>query len=292
MGPRLWNGAWNGAARHPAEGIRGTRPRLRRVAARPARTSTGASAGAPCSRGCACGSATARAADQLIQLTEGVIVAERLGPPVEIEPTGREAVGDRRRRGTCGVEADLLSPGHLRITVEPADEVAADRRELAARRTPSTSTGGGCRHGLRFDQAGRLIDLGADRRYTGPDCPPDMTRGGRRADGRLRAGALAALLGRMGGLGRVRRARRPVRPAGRRLALDPRRLRPAAPAPPARAGPAALPAPLLRADRLPSAACPSGPMGTGRAATSTSTSATCSRTSTATASTTCRSTRS
>ena len=42
----------------------------------------------------------------------------------------------------------------------------------------SSHPAGGCRHGLRFDQTGRLIDLGADRRYTGPDCPPDMLEAG------------------------------------------------------------------------------------------------------------------
>ncbi len=116
------------------------------------------------------------AADQLIQLTEGVIVSERLGPPVEIEPTGRDAVGIAGGRHVR-VEADLLSPGHLRITVEPADEVLRIGASwpLAA---SEHVTGGGCRHGLRFDQAGRLIDLGADRRYTGPDCPPDMIEAG------------------------------------------------------------------------------------------------------------------
>ena len=35
-------------------------------------------------------------------------------------------------------------------------------------------TGLGARHGEPFDQAGRLVHLGADRRYTGPDCPPEM----------------------------------------------------------------------------------------------------------------------
>ena len=35
-------------------------------------------------------------------------------------------------------------------------------------------TGLGARHGLHVDQAGRSVALGADRRYTGPDCPPDM----------------------------------------------------------------------------------------------------------------------
>src|SRR5262249_41121306 len=35
-------------------------------------------------------------------------------------------------------------------------------------------SGLGARHGLHVDQAGRSLQLGADRRYTGPDCPPDM----------------------------------------------------------------------------------------------------------------------
>jgi alpha-glucosidase (family GH31 glycosyl hydrolase) len=35
-------------------------------------------------------------------------------------------------------------------------------------------TGLGARHGEDFDQRGRLVRLGADRRYTGPDCPPEM----------------------------------------------------------------------------------------------------------------------
>jgi alpha-glucosidase (family GH31 glycosyl hydrolase) len=35
-------------------------------------------------------------------------------------------------------------------------------------------TGLGARHGLAFDQVGRTVRLGADRRYTGPDCPEDM----------------------------------------------------------------------------------------------------------------------
>ena len=29
-----------------------------------------------------------------------------------------------------------------------------------------------------FDQAGRAVQLGADRRYTGPDCPPELLAGG------------------------------------------------------------------------------------------------------------------
>jgi hypothetical protein len=36
----------------------------------------------------------------------------------------------------------------------------------------------GARHGTDFDQGGRRIQLGADRRYTGPDCPPERLADG------------------------------------------------------------------------------------------------------------------
>ena len=39
-------------------------------------------------------------------------------------------------------------------------------------------TGLGARHGLDFDQRGRRVALGADRRYTGPDCPPELLADG------------------------------------------------------------------------------------------------------------------
>ena len=35
-------------------------------------------------------------------------------------------------------------------------------------------SGLGARHGEQVEQTGRHMRLGADRRYTGPDCPPDM----------------------------------------------------------------------------------------------------------------------
>ena len=38
----------------------------------------------------------------------------------------------------------------------------------------SASSGSGVRHSTSLDQAGRDVQLGADRRYTGPDCPPEM----------------------------------------------------------------------------------------------------------------------
>jgi len=116
------------------------------------------------------------AADQLIQITEGVIVSERLGPRLDLDltaPAGTVATGGRSVR----VDARLLAPWHLLIEVEPLDDVLRIGASwpLAA---SEYVTGAGCRHGLRFDQTGRLIDLGADRRYTGPDCPPDMLEAG------------------------------------------------------------------------------------------------------------------
>ena len=36
---------------------------------------------------------------------------------------------------------------------------------------------GAC-HSTRLDQAGRSVQLGADRRYTGPDCPAELLAGG------------------------------------------------------------------------------------------------------------------
>ncbi len=46
------------------------------------------------------------------------------------------------------------------------------------RRSEERFVGLGARHCTQFDQGGRVIQLGADRRYTGPDCPPDMLAAG------------------------------------------------------------------------------------------------------------------
>ncbi len=47
------------------------------------------------------------------------------------------------------------------------------------RRSVEHFVGLGARHGTEFDQRGRAVQLGADRRYTGPDCPPEMLARGR-----------------------------------------------------------------------------------------------------------------
>ncbi len=119
------------------------------------------------------------ASDQLVQMTEGVLVDERRQPretvhlpdqtnlegePIELETDrGRPA----RMRLRCH------APRHVSIELEAAD----DPLRLGASWSLGASeqlTGAGCRHCLRFEQSGRTILLGADRRYTGPYCPPDM----------------------------------------------------------------------------------------------------------------------
>ena len=66
----------------------------------------------------------------------------------------------------------------------------------------SALTGLGARHGLDFDQRGRRIQLGADRRYTGPDCPPEMLEQGGIPQGDYAPVPWLLSRARLGGLGR------------------------------------------------------------------------------------------
>ncbi len=51
------------------------------------------------------------------------------------------------------------------------------------RRSEERLVGLGARHGTQLDQSGRTVQLGGDRRYTGPDCPPDLLSEGGIAQG-------------------------------------------------------------------------------------------------------------
>ncbi|MBE2320097.1 glycoside hydrolase family 31 protein [Solirubrobacter sp. CPCC 204708] len=96
-----------------------------------------------------------RAEDQFIQLTEGMVPAETLEDPVDSDDFTVEQLGPRHELVTVapgGHRVALVLPGH------------PEQRFV----------GLGARHGLHVDQAGRRVQLGADRAYTGPDCPPDM----------------------------------------------------------------------------------------------------------------------
>ena len=79
-------------------------------------------------------------------------------------------------------ELRVSIPDDERVTIELDDQPAAPRRcGLGASwegRAGERLTGLGARHSEGFDQRGRRVRLGADRRYTGPDCPPDMLETG------------------------------------------------------------------------------------------------------------------
>ena len=130
----------------------------------------------------------------------------------------------------------------------------------------------GARHGLHVDQSGRSLQLGADRAYTGPDCPPDMLELGGIPQGDY--APVPWLLGSRGWAAWIETdgPRRALRPRRRGRPLHPPRRRPAA-RPPlhARRRPLARLRAFLRADRLARRCSPSGRTGTGRAATSTTT---------------------
>jgi len=122
------------------------------------------------------------AADQFVQLTEGVVAHEERSDPVLAE-----AVRDAEPLGEDGVALRLaLSDGsfaRLEVRLPAAETVLlvltiereALRVAIVGGGHPEARYSGlGARHGLRVDLAGREVQLGADRRYTGPDCPPDM----------------------------------------------------------------------------------------------------------------------
>jgi alpha-D-xyloside xylohydrolase len=125
------------------------------------------------------------ARDQLITLTEGVLPHEERGPE---EPL---VIGTVERAGEAiELEAGSASAPRVaaRISTPAADRVLIELEALEGRplrlgaRWPLNDgerlTGLGARHGLDFDHRGRKVALGADRRYTGPDCPPEFLEDG------------------------------------------------------------------------------------------------------------------
>jgi alpha-glucosidase (family GH31 glycosyl hydrolase) len=119
--------------------------------------------------------------DQFIQFTEGVLALEQRSP----EERGLHArVLRRDERGVilglamnAGRQARLGFELHAGDRVEVELEADGDPLRLALdwdRRSEERLVGLGLRHSARLDQSGRAIQLGADRRYTGPDCPPEI----------------------------------------------------------------------------------------------------------------------
>ena len=108
--------------------------------------------------------------DQFIQLTEGVLPAEELERPVHLGAAHRNGDGLRGELGDVRIE---LADERVVVHFEPAGAAFRIGAEWEAR-SGERFTGLGARHGEQVEQTGRRVRLGADRRYTGPDCPPDM----------------------------------------------------------------------------------------------------------------------
>ena len=121
--------------------------------------------------------------ERLIQITEGVVPEETWG---ELEPVTAAIVESDPRDAGAGIAlraAAGAGTARVRVAIPAAEQVLVELRgdpepfrlEAGWRAADEERlTGLGARHGLPFDQRGRRIRLGADRRYTGPDCPQDM----------------------------------------------------------------------------------------------------------------------
>jgi alpha-glucosidase (family GH31 glycosyl hydrolase) len=128
--------------------------------------------------------------DHFVQFTEGVVAGEELAP--HERATRAELVpADGNGSAPDGVELALRlqggRAGRLSVRLPAADrlilELSADGAPLRLaidwdRRSQESFVGLGARHCTQFEQGGRAVQLGADRRYTGPDCPPEMLAAG------------------------------------------------------------------------------------------------------------------
>lgn len=129
--------------------------------------------------------------DRFIQLTEGVIPEERRlerESPVSsvLRPPRRpdEVAIEGRLGGDRGFELSASFADDATLVLELRCDPAPLRLGLAwPGHGDDALTGLGARHGLSVDQAGRTVQLGADRSYTGPDCPDDMLEVGGIAQG-------------------------------------------------------------------------------------------------------------
>jgi alpha-glucosidase (family GH31 glycosyl hydrolase) len=117
--------------------------------------------------------------DRLIELTEGVLVEEVRDEPIALGAATVESADSGLSLTAAAADSEariaVTLPDDERVNV--AAEVAPVPFRIGAgwrQGADERLTGLGARHGETFDQRGRLVRLGADRRYTGPDCPPDM----------------------------------------------------------------------------------------------------------------------
>ncbi|TMM05421.1 MAG: glycoside hydrolase family 31 protein [Actinobacteria bacterium] len=126
-------------------------------------------------------SSAGTAHDRLVVLTEGVIAGEEAGP--RSAPESVEIVACDERSAVLAVGLATGGSAELRLALAGPEAFALRLStwtaplRLGARwaaRAGERFAGLGARHATSVDHAGRSVQLGADRRYTGPDCPPDL----------------------------------------------------------------------------------------------------------------------
>ena len=119
--------------------------------------------------------------DRFVRVTEGVVAREELGFPER--PVGeavafasdREAVSELRLRGGRMATLRVTRAGPCHAVVELRADGDPLRIGLEWESVPGERLAGlGARHAPGVDHAGRRVQLGADRAYTGPDCPPEL----------------------------------------------------------------------------------------------------------------------
>ena len=173
--------------------------------------------------------------DRFIRATEGVIAREALSfaeRPASVDVVERDDAGitldlvlrTRAARRGC---ASRSSRAHEAVLELGADgRAAAHRRWSGTGARASASPGSAPATRQQVDHAGRAIQLGADRAYTGPDCPPDMLELGGIPQGDYAPGAVAAVQPRLRAVVRHARQRDALR--ARRARARERRARAAA----------------------------------------------------------------
>ncbi|HEY2160722.1 MAG TPA: TIM-barrel domain-containing protein, partial [Solirubrobacteraceae bacterium] len=119
--------------------------------------------------------------DRFIAFTEGVIASERLQPAERAQRASLLGSSDAgleleiRLGGGRSAGLRVAIPDERRVTFELDADGPPLRLALEwDRRSEERLVGLGARHGTQLDQGGRTVQLGADRRYTGPDCPPEL----------------------------------------------------------------------------------------------------------------------
>jgi alpha-glucosidase (family GH31 glycosyl hydrolase) len=116
-----------------------------------------------------------------VQFTEGVIAREERGPSERALRADVALTTEHRVELQIGLHEGRSARAVIELRDDEAIglELEADGDPLRLafdwdRRSGERLVGLGLRHHPSFDQAGRCVQLGADRRYTGPDCPSEM----------------------------------------------------------------------------------------------------------------------